>query len=337
MGYKLHPPGSRRGNRTYVIRGTVGKRRFEAITNATTREAAEQWAIDYIGALKSESVSGPSVTFDQAAGAYLSLKNPRKLDRRNIERLTAFFRDKLLGEIVGADLIAAAHALLPRGSNAHKNRTVITPASAILHYAAEQGWCGYSRHRRLKVSRRSSRKPAPAAVMRLLLANTTGPKRLLLAWLYETGMRVTDSVRLADDALDLQACRARIASSKTDDIGEIGLSPELVAMLAVSPRYPGNRVFPWNSRTSVYKWLVPLCRRLGVSYTPHQSRHALATDLRALGWDMEAIAERGLWADARSTARYVHHRATDTPGRSVGNILGVDPGRAARKALKSND
>jgi len=68
--------------------------------------------------------------------------------------------------------------------------------------------------------------------------------------------------------------------------------------------------------------LVPLCQRLGVTYTPHMSRHALATDLRALGRDMKAIAERGIWRDELSTARYIHHLATDTLGRSVEILKG---------------
>jgi len=56
-------------------------------------------------------------------------------------------------------------------------------------------------------------------------------------------------------------------------------------------------VFPWGDRHNVYRWLRPLCAKLGVVYTPHQSRHAMATDLRALGYDMQAIAQRGLWRD----------------------------------------
>ena len=32
---------------------------------------------------------------------------------------------------------------------------------------------------------------------------------------------------------------------------------------------------------------------------------------------MRAIAERGIWWDERPAGRYTHHRATDTPGRSV--------------------
>lgn len=331
MVYKLIAPGTRRNNKTYIVRGTVGGRRFEARSDATTQKAAHEWARRYEDRLESETVSGPAVTFRQAAGAYVSSKRLRKQDDRYIERLTAFFGNKLVASMVGADLVAAAHALASGTSDANKNRAVIGPASAILHYAAEQGWCNDRRHRRMKVSRLSPRRPAPPETMRLLLGNTGGAKRLLLAWLYETGQRITDSVRLTFEDLDLQGARAVIRSSKTDDMGEIGLSPELVAMLATATRYPGNKLFPWKSRHSVYKWLRPLTRALGVSYTPHLSRHALATDLRALGWDMRAIAERGGWRDERSAGRYVHHRSIDTAGRSVGKISGVGAGQKHAK------
>jgi integrase len=327
VGYKLFPPGSRRNNRTYIVRGSIGGRSFEARTDATLREDAEKWAIDYIAGLKSEAVSGPDVTFEQAANAYLRAKRLRKQDQEYIRKLKVYFRDTRIADMVGDDLFRAADALAGPTSDANKNRAVIGPASHILHYASEQGWCNYRRHRRLRVSRRSKRKPAAPETMRLLLANTDGPKRLLLAWLYETGQRITDSVSLVYGDLDLQAGRAIIHSSKNDDSGDIALSPELVAMLATAKRYPNDKVFPWKSRHSVYKWLTPLCDRLGVVYTPHMSRHALATELRALGLDMKAIAERGVWRDERSASRYVHHRSTDTAGRTVGKIFGQKPGK----------
>ena len=342
MGYKLFAPGTRRNNATYVVRGTVGGRRFEARTDATTREDADKWAIRFIAGLESSAPAGPVLTFAQAAQAYIALKRPRPDDEKHILLLARWFADKPLIEIIGADLVAAAHALKPKVSDATKNRAIITPGSAVLHYAEEQGWCPYRRHRRLKVSRRSPRRPASEDAMRALLANTTGHRHLLLAWLYETGMRITDSLRLHDADLDLKNCRARVGSSKTDDHGEIELSPELRAMLANTPRCaggkvfpwrdrhgvyrwlrnPGGKVFPWRDRHGVYRWLRKLTKRLGVVYTPHLSRHALATDLRALGWDMKAIAERGIWRDERSAGRYTHHRATGTPGRSVGILRG---------------
>jgi hypothetical protein len=47
----------------------------------------------------------------------------------------------------------------------------------------------------------------------------------------------------------------------------------------------------------------------------------MATDLRALGYDMKAIAERGLWRDERSAGRYVHHRSTAVGERGVVLLL----------------
>lgn len=318
MGYKLLPPGTRRNNIFYIVRGTIAGRRFETRTDAATREAADRWALRFIAGLERESVSGPVLTFTQAAQAYIALKRPRPDDEKHILLLGRWFASKPLREILGADLVTAAHALKPRAADATKNRAIITPASAVLHYAAEQGWCGYGRHRRLKVSRRSPRRPASEDTMRLLLANTEGHRHLLLAWLYETGVRITDSLRLHDGDLDLPRCQVRAGASKTDDHSTIAISPELAAMLANTPRCAGGKVFPWRDRHGVYRWLRKLTRRLGVTYTPHLSRHALATDLRALGWDMRAIAERGIWRDERSAGRYTHHHATDTPGRSVG-------------------
>jgi len=261
----------------------------------------------------------------------MEFRRPRRDDEKWIEKLIKWMGRRPVGDLVGADLIAAAHALCPETSNETKNRNVITPASAILHYAAEQRRCTYSRHRRLPVSRISKRRPAQLETMRLLLANTEGHRQLLLAWLWETGQRISDSLRLMRDDLDLQAGIARAGSSKTDERGQIGLSPELVAMLASAPQLPAGRVFPWRDRHAVYRWLRPLCARLGLSYTPHQSRHAMATDLRALGYDMHAIAQRGLWRDARSAERYVHHRSTAAPERGVVILLGDKLGKRGAK------
>lgn len=319
---QIYPPGTRKGNRTCVLRVSVDGRQHEKVLAATTLAAAKKEAGRFVDSIKGRDPAA-LVRFEEAARAYLDFKRPRRDDEACIDRLIRWFRDKPVQEIVSADLHAAANALLPKAQNATKNRSVITPASAVLHYAAEQKWCSYSRHSRFRVSRRSPRKPATDETMRLLLANTSGHKHLLLAWLYETGTRISDSLRLRRDDLDLPHAVARVGSSKTDEVGEIGLSPELVAMLANATPLPGGRVFPWRDRHGVYRWLRPLCRRLGVSYTPHLSRHAMATALRGLGWDMQAIAERGIWRDPRSAERYVHRTgAAAPPARGVVVILG---------------
>lgn len=327
MGYKLLPPGTRRNNTTYIVRGTVGGVRFEERTGETEREAADLWAIDYVAKIKSLGPAPKVVTFGHAARAYMAFRKPRKDDEKWILRLIDWMGARDVREIRGVDIQQAAAALCPKVQTETQVRYVYTPASAILHYAAEQDWCGYRRIRRPSFSRLSKRQPAEVSAMRILLANTRLHQHLLLAWLYETGQRITDSLKLLQSDLDLSRGIARVGSTKTDDRGEIGLSPELVAMLANAPHLPSGRVFPWKDRWAVYRWLKPLRESLGVQYTPHQSRHAMATDLRALGYDMRAIAERGLWRDERSAGRYVHHRSTAVKERGVVVLLGQTSGQ----------
>lgn len=326
MRYQLYAPGTRKGNRTYVVRGHVNGQQVEKVLEATKRPDAQDEAESFLAGLKGREPD-EVVGFDMAADAYAESKNLSKQDKACVDRLKKHFRGRPVLEILGSHLTSAAHLLGDGTSNANKNRSVITPGSSILHFASEQGWCQERRFRRLPVSRRSSRKPVPSGTIRLLLANTSGAQHVFLAWLYETGQRITASLQLRRDDLDLPRGIAMVTSNKTDDHGQLELSPELVAMLANAPHLPSGRVFPWGDRHNVYRWLKPLCAKLGVSYTPHQSRHAMATDLRALGYDMKAIAERGLWRDERSAGRYVHHRSTAVPERGVVLLLGDNRGK----------
>lgn len=318
--YQLYAPGKRKGNRTYVLRAYVNGRQVEKVLEATKLPDAKKEAGDFLASIRGRDPDAV-VTFEYAAQAYMAFRRPRPDDEKWINKLIAYMGARDIREVRSDDIRQAADALCPHVQNETKVRYVYTPASAILHYAAEQDWCAYRRIRRPRILRRSSRTPASDVTMQSLLGNTSGMQRLLLAWLYETGQRLGDSLRLMWVDIELGKGAARVGSSKTDDHGEIGLSPELVAMLANAPHLRSGRVFPWKDRWAVYRWLRPLCRRLGVQYTPHQSRHAMATDLRALGYDMRAIAERGLWRDERSAGRYVHHRSTAVKERGVVVLL----------------
>lgn len=326
MRYRIWPPGTRKGNRANVLRAYVNGRPVEKVLEAKKLSDAKKEAEDFLASIRGRDPDA-IVTFAYAAQAYMSFRRPRPDDVKWINKLIAHMGQRDIREIKSDDIRQAADALCPHVQNETKVRYVYTPASAILHYGAEQDWCVYRRIRRPSYRRSSVRQPAEADTVRLLLSNTDGHKHLLLSWLYETGQRVTDSLHLMRSDLELNKGIARVGSRKTDDRGEIGLSPELVAMLANAPQLATGRVFPWKDRWAVYRWLKPLCDRLGVSYTPHQSRHAMATDLRALGYDMRAIAERGLWRDERSAGRYVHHRSTAVKERGVVVLLGADSGK----------
>ena len=157
MPYKLLPPGTR--GPYWYIRGKIAGRRREVSTGEATREGAESWAAEYVAALHRHAVpvASDAVTFAQAAHAFIAYKRPQLDDERLILALAAWFDLKPIRGLTHAHLVDAARALRPRGGNATRNRKVIGPAAAVLHYAADQGWCEYRRFKKFAVPRKSSR------------------------------------------------------------------------------------------------------------------------------------------------------------------------------------
>src|SRR5262249_52660369 len=154
--------------------------------------------------------------------AYSSFRTPARLDAVCLQRLSAWFRGRLVRDLRHADLVEAAAALYPGGAAGTRNRHVIGPAAAGIHYAAEQGWCDSRRFQRFREPRRSPRKPAPDTTMQALISATEGHRRLLLSMLYETGLRISDLLRLTEGDLDLSRGAILVHVSKTKDRAKLG-------------------------------------------------------------------------------------------------------------------
>lgn len=325
MPYKLIPPGERDNPDFYYVRGSVAKRRFEVSTGKKTRAEAESWAIDYVQELQSDPslIDKPIVSYEDAARAYMAFKVPSETEKERHEKLIVYFNDQNnVAVIKHTHLIAAANTLYPNGSPGTKNREVISPAAAVLHYAYDQEWCAYRRFKRFKEPKYSNKKPARNEDVALLMANCTGRRRLFLAVTYETGLRLSDVLSIDSTVVDLQAAELLVDVGKNGERVALSLSPSLVAAIANEGFLPGGRLFPWTTKSGVYKWLTPLRERLGVSYTPHRSRHALATDLHRQKVPDKAAMNAGAWLDVDSLRRYQHVDATDLPVRDVGELWG---------------
>lgn len=341
MPYKLLPPGKR--GSTWYVRGRDASGKFEYSTGQKSRGRAAAWADAFVAERARRRVPGQGevVSFTRAAEAYKAARNLSRTNAVLVDALATHFADIAdIRTMTHAHLVDAANALRPAGSDATKNRKVVSPAAAVLHYASEQKWCEYQRIKKFREPRRSSREPASDATLRLLITNAEAPprtkpngrkadhrlahKRLLLAMLYELGLRITDLLRVDWPSIDLPAARVKVRIAKTDEFASLELSAALVAALASLPDKRG-RLFPWATRRGVYAWLGPLTRRLGVVYTPHLSRHALATAALEAQIPDKQAAELGVWRDTRSLHRYQHARPEAIPGRSAGAVLAGIP------------
>jgi site-specific recombinase XerD len=343
MPYRVRPPG--RGYARWYVRGTDAGGRFERSTGKENRRKAQTWADEFVAERARRRVpgAGADVGFRDAAEFYKAFKNPSKADIKLIDAVAEHFGDTNCRTFMQAHLVAAANALKPDCTDSTKNRKVFVPAAAVLHYAADQKWCEYRRFRKFRESRISNREPASDETIIKLLEHVEDPieemspqghaaggvdpnlayKRLLLVMLYELGLRITEYLNIFwKGGIDLPAARLRVRIPKTDKIAELELSPTIVAMLANLPdKEKTGRLMPWSTRRGVYAWLDRVQERAKVHYTPHQSRHAMATAAGQKRIPDAEAAKLGVWADARSLHRYQHVQPTPIPGRTAGEPL----------------
>lgn len=340
MPYKVLPPGKR--GPCWYVRGTDSSGEFEYSTGKDTRRDAERWVEEVFlpdRARRRVPGAGETVGFTDAARFYKAA-HPQ-LSRQDIAKVDAVAEE--IGDvdcrsIVHATLVAAAEALKPGLANGTKNRWVIAPAAAVLHYAADNKWCDYLRIEKFPESRRSNRQPATDATMAALFANIEDPprrkpngrkgdpnlpyKRLLLAMFYELGLRLMDNLRIEWARIDLEKAEIGVYISKTDQWATLKISPVLVSLLANLPGKTG-RLFPWSTSRGVYAWLDRVQERAGVYYSPHLSRHALATAAGEKRIPDNEAAKLGVWLDPRSLHRYQHVRPEPIAGRDAGFLVAI--------------
>lgn len=330
MPFTLYAPGTRKNNPYWLALLKVNGRRVEISTKELTHAKAKRFAQEKEKAFLAEAPrgAGAKARFAEAAEAYaafrgLDLGNPRahsgrqRLDANGILRLIAAIGRAWAHEITHADLIACANRLYPAGAAATKNREVLRPAAAILHYAAGNGLCAWLRVPLFREPKPRTRSVSLDVASALVATAPEGPKRLLLTWLFRQGTRISETLAVRWDEppaswkgelfaqIVLPRQLVRLYVRKNNSWREFPLRADLFEMLAAIPEADRRgRLFPWRQKTGVYKWLRPLAKGLGIAFTPHMARHSLGTWLNESGAGMTTIMAALGHADIKSSARY---------------------------------
>lgn len=332
-----YPPGSRKGNRYYVVRGSVAGIEHEITTRTRDKRAAEKLWRDFADAARERSKSSPRAleTFEDVADAYLSAAARSKRERGYVERLK---RDAIgalaIAEVRQSDVHAAARRLYPTAKPQTQNRQAVAPAAAILHFAATDGLRDYIRVERFKETEPETRRPQAGAA-EILIANTEGAERRLLVFLFFQGWRITETLSLKWEHVRLPERLLRVYVGKAGRWKDVPMTDAVFEALAEDPRDRGY-VFPWRSRSGVYKWLRPLRARLGVTFTPHMARHDFGGQLREAGATPRDLVDVGTWTSEKSTARYQHAGAEHNRQIIGRRRVGDEPGEITENSKKSN-
>jgi integrase len=304
---KLIKPGERKGNRYYIIRGRFQGVDIEKTTETTHKSVAERIKSEIEERIRKSQIPGRGdhVTFHAACDIYQATHQLHPNDIAAINRLKRAIEDRPLSRIGQADVDKAAETLHPDKSPEWRNRSVYTPAIAVMNYAALNEWTHFRKWQRPKLKAPEPR-PASDDAFQALLSATTGKEHLMILWLFLHGTRVTNALAVAWERINLDRATYDLFVQKTRHWQTFPIHPRVLQILKETPeKERTGPLFPWGSRWQVYDWLVPLRDRLNIKFTPHMARHWLGKQLDAQGAGIKTIATALGHRSTRATARYI--------------------------------
>lgn len=301
---KLIAPG-RRGNKYYIARGRINGKLIEQSTGTTDRKTAEKCCAEISRTLLDAAEYKPRYDFNFAALKYIEARNLRQDDKKRIQDLCAVIGEKMLDDIVQADLVATANILFCNHPASTRNRSVMTPAAAIMHYAAQNEWCRWLRVRKFKEPTPKTRSVTDAHETWLLMATRDEPERhLLILWLFRQGDRISDVLRVRYEDCDFKTRVVHRHIAKTDTYATMPLDDDICAILRRSGHDSGL-IFPqWSSQNSASRWIKKLCDNLEIKFTAHMARHTVGKRMSDAGASLRTIMAKLGHASVQSSMRY---------------------------------
>ncbi len=151
----------------YYVRGSIAGNRIHESTGLSSRRQAEAWAHRRESQALERHALGEkaTLTFGEAAHEYMQTGG----ERRFLAIIIRYFDiDTRVAEISNSTLLEAAAALYPDASPATINRQLITPISAVINMAADNGRADHRKFRRLKARGARTRWLDPVEFERLL-------------------------------------------------------------------------------------------------------------------------------------------------------------------------
>jgi integrase len=308
----------RNGTGNFYLRGNVAGSNVYSSTGTSDETAAEAIRIRTEAQLLQRASLGrkATVTFAEAALNYL---NSGGEGRFLPPILNHFGPDTRLSEIGNAEVNKAAAALYPTAQPSTINRQLITPISAILRMAAEDGLCYPVRLRRRAVSATVTRWLTPEEFE--AFANELTPHLTqIMGFMIGTGARAGETLSLQASTLYLSTGQALLTKTKNGKSRMVRFPERSARMMRArelpttgpvftpdhGKAYETDRIARSGKRDSASiktafnraRDAAGLAATGPEKVTPHTIRHTWATWHYSQNRDFGALLDLGGWSSA---------------------------------------
>jgi integrase len=279
-------------------RGTIGpperRARFRKSTGlADTKKnkaAAERYAAEVEARYWKGLLNGPAsiLTFEAAAAKYLAAGK----SSRFVAPIRKYLGNKAVSDIKPSTIRQMAIDLYGKNSTISQNRQGITPAQAIINFAASCELCPPIRVPRFKEFKRVKGYVTLEWItgFRTTASDVLGAYALFM---FLTGCRPSEGLAIMPDRdLDLPNRTVVINNGKVGHERTAHLPAMLVAVLANLETVPGRPLFWYRNYNDItWPWNKAI-ERAGIRrLTPHCCRHGAVTGLLRRGLDVVTVGK----------------------------------------------
>ncbi|MGK7753753.1 tyrosine-type recombinase/integrase [Roseovarius sp. C03] len=301
----------------WIIRGQVEGERIHKSTGTDQRRLAEAQRIRLEAEILERRAYGraATVTFAEAALTYIESGGETRFLARIIEH---FGPDKLLRDVDNDAVNIAARALYPDCAPATIDRQLVTPISAVVTMAAEDGLCQLRKFRKRAKDNKRIRWLTPEEAEDLIAAAREIAPHLLrpLGILLGSGARTGEALRLQRATFHLATGEAFIEETKNGEPRMIRFPRRAIDMICdgdlpeVGPICLTPKGRPYVMRANGGGQIAGAFKNireaagLGPEVTPHVLRHTWATWFHAQTRDFGALMDLGGWRKSDMANRY---------------------------------
>ncbi len=305
----------RNGQGNYYIRGTVQGQHIYESTGTSIAAQADAIRIRREAEILERGAYGKAqtLTFAEAALAYMKAGGEARF---LLPILNYFGPDMMLAQIDNAAINAAASKLYPNSANSTINRQLITPVSAVINMAAEEGLATPRKLKRRKGENIRTRWLTPEEAEALISA--AAPHILpAIGFMLGGGCRSAEALTIQMRHFYPATGEAWLPDTKNGRPRMIQLPDRALELVRALPlpddgpicRTPRGKAYVMRSNGGgqISAAFTNACEAAGLDpkeVTPHVLRHTWATWFYAQTKDFGGLLDLGGWQKADMAQRY---------------------------------